>query len=80
MKSVRWMQGIVVGGLVLSGCNTPSKVCKHLATLDALPMGGEARCEVMWERTRQNDRERYDQQASCVLSAKTKAAAAKCVK
>lgn len=80
MKNVRWVLGMVLAGIILAGCNSPAKVCKHLATLDALPMGGEARCEVMWERTRQNDRERFDREASCVLAAKTKADAAKCVK
>lgn len=78
----KMMVGIAMAlfGVGLAGCTTPGKVCKHLETLDALPMGGVARCEVMWERTRQNDRARFDKEASCVLEAKTKEAAAKCVK
>jgi hypothetical protein len=77
MKNLRWA---ILGAVWLVGCTTPAKVCKHLGTLDALPLGGEARCEVMWERTRQSDRAQYDKEAACVLDGKTKADAVKCLK
>ena len=61
-------------GVVACG-PTPANVCSKLKELDAEPMG----CEIKWNIKKSEKPDEYKKEATCIVAAKDKAEASKCL-
>lgn len=78
MKKLAFVLGGVFTVLLATGCTTPAKVCDHLKSLDALPVGGQVGCEIKWGKAKSDNPDQYKKEAECVLAAKSKEEVSKC--